>query len=329
MAILKMLEFYDETNEIIVVRLPESPSDTLVLGTPLLVQESQVACFFRDGQALDVFQPGRHSLSTQNIPLLGRLIGATFGGRSPFSAYVYFISTKTFTNLGWGTPTPVVFRDTDFRAIALRAHGSYAIRITKPQLFLNTLVGTRGIETTHGLQEYLRTMIVARLNQVLGARMKSILDLPVMYTAIAEDIKNSVKADFAQYGMDLVDLLVEAITPPPEVQEKINQAGGYAIQDIAKYQAIAQADALRDAVKNPGTMGDTMNAGLGLAMGINMANMMAGQFVQPQPGAAAAAPKLTTGELRIKLQELKQLKDDGLITDADFDSQKQRLLQQL
>lgn len=299
MAILDVLEYFDPTGEIMIMKLPEDGSSELRLGTQLVVQESQTAVFFRDGRALDAFEAGRHTLQTRNLPLLAGLLGLAFG-KSPFRTYVCFIATKTFYNLGWGTPTAVAFRDADLRMVNLRAYGSYAVRITKPRAFLTTIVGTRGIETTFALSEYLRSIIVARYTAVVGEQMKSILDLPRLYSSISAGVKNAVREDFAQYGMELVDLLIEAITPPPEVQEMINKATGIEAQNVGKYQAIAAADALRTAAARPGGGGPIdagMGAGLGLGMGIAMANQfrqatggMAGGGAVGDPGVAGVVP---------------------------------------
>jgi membrane protease subunit (stomatin/prohibitin family) len=332
MAILDLLEFFDNGGEIIVSRIPFEGSGEIRLGSQLVVQESQTAFFYRDGRMLDHFGPGRHTLHTQNLPLLGSIIGAPFGGHSPFRAYVYFLSLKTFPGLGWGTPTPILFRDTDFRMVTLRAHGSFAIRISQSRTFLQTMVGTKGLETTFAIQEYLRTIIVSRFNEVLGGTLKSILDLPVHYQRIALEVKERVRDDFDQYGIQLVDLVVEAITPPKEVQEMLNRATGVAAQDADKYRAITAADAMRDMARNPGGGGDAAGMGLGLGAGLVMAQQMGQSFAQPQAQAHQPAatdlprPGVSTEEIRTKLKDLKSLKDDGLISDADFEEQKRRLL---
>ncbi|MHB8793583.1 MAG: SPFH domain-containing protein [Thermoleophilia bacterium] len=335
MAVLDIVEFFDPSGDIIVFKQPYEESGEFRLGSQLIVQESQLAIFYRDGQALDTFNPGRHKLTTQNLPMLGTIIGAPFGGKSPFRCYVYFISSKTFTNLGWGTSSPVLFRDSDFRMISLRAHGIFSIRVVKPRTLLSTLVGTRGMETTFALEEFFRSVIISRLNEVLGSTMKSILDLPAQFNNIALKVKESVHADFDQYGVQLVDIMVQAITPPPEVQEMINRASGVAAQDSEKYKVIAAADAMRDAAKNPGGVaGDGLGAGLGLAMGFDMARQVGEGYSQPQApaqsnGDGSAINKLSAADIKEKLRELKELKDESLISDADFEEQKRRLLSQM
>jgi membrane protease subunit (stomatin/prohibitin family) len=360
---MRVLEFLDNSGEIIVTRVPQDgsadfylgaernqmkalqaslasgKSSDLAFGSQLVVQESQVAVFFRDGQALDSFGPGRHTLMTENLPVLRKLMGATFGGKTPFRAYVYFVATKTFTNLGWGTPTPVIFRDADLRMVSLRAHGSFAIRVTKVRTFLNTIVGTRGLETTYAIEQYLRSVIISRLNETIGKTIKSILDLPMHYSDIAMGVKQATAADFEQYGIQLVDLLVEAITPPPEVQEMINRATGVAAQDADKYGAIAAADALRDAARNPGAggagagMGLGAGLGMGMAMARNVGDMMPGMTPQQRQPPAQPVPAgnagMTAEEIEQRLVRLKGLLDKGLISEADFTQQKQRLLEML
>lgn len=327
MAILDLIEFLDPTGEIIVARMPQEESGEFRLGSQLVVQQGQTALFFKDGRVLDTFGPGRHTLSTSNLPLLGGLIGAPFGGRSPFRCYVYYVAAKTFINQGWGTPTPVLFRDAEFRMVNLRAHGNYSIRVSDPALFCHTLVGTKGLETTYALQEFFRSIIVSRLNEVLGQTMRSVLDLAAQYNAISLGVKNAVRGDFSQYGLELVDLIVEAITVPPDVQAMINRATGVAVQDTEKYHQIAVSDALLNASRNPGAAGE----GLGLGLGLGMAQKMLNQTTAPaQPPAAAPAPaENPMVQIREKLKALTELKNEGLITAEDFEAQKARLLSQI
>ncbi len=324
----KVIQFQDPTGEIIVARVPPDGTAELVSGTQLIVQEGQIAALFHDGQPTDEFRAGRYGLSTQNLPVLGKLLKLATLGASPFRSYVYFIALKTFTNLGWGTPTPILFRDTEFRMVNLRAHGSFAIRVGDPRSFLHTIVGTQGIETTHAVEDYLRKIIVSRFAQLLPGVLSSVLDIAQHYEKIATQLKQAIRTDFEQYGVELVDLLVEAITLPPEVQEAINRAAGtraVAPTEAEHYERIARSDALRDASKQPGgAAAGGLTAGLGLGAGMNIARDMLGQ---PAAGPAAPGPpRPTLEQVKAKLKELKQLVDEGLITQEDFEGQKKRLL---
>jgi membrane protease subunit (stomatin/prohibitin family) len=334
MAIIDLIEFFDPTGEIIVTKEPQDASAEFRLGSQLIVQESQLAVFYRDGKALDGFTAGRHTLVTQNLPLLGSLIAAPFGGESPFRAYVYFLALKTFTGLGWGTPNPIMFRDAEFRMVSLRANGTYSIRISEPRIFLHTIVGTKGLETTFHLEDFLRSLIVSHFNAVLGIRMKSLLDLPAQYGIIASNVKQEVRSDFKQYGIELVDLVVNAITVPNEVQEMLNKATAIAAQDPEKYRSIATSDAIRDVARNSRGGGDLVGAGVGVGMGLGVAKEFAQALVPPaQPIAPAPAapsiPPAITEDIRRKLSELKALHQDKLISDTDFEEHKRRLLSQL
>ena len=140
--IFDVVEAPDQGLNQMVYRVPNSGSGDFRLGSQVIVRENQVAVFFRDGKALDVFRPGRHTLTTNNIPLLGTLINLPFGGQTPFQAEVYFVNMKTFTGMKWGTPTPIVFRDSELHTVPLRAFGGYTLRVQDPQLFVNGVVGT-------------------------------------------------------------------------------------------------------------------------------------------------------------------------------------------
>jgi membrane protease subunit (stomatin/prohibitin family) len=219
--------------------------------------------------------------------------------------------------------------------VSLRAHGAYTIRISDPAVFLNKIVGTKGLEYTNSLEDFLRTIIISNLNQVLGAKAKSILDLPVLYTEIQEMVKDETCGTFKEYGIELVDPFVEAITPPPEVMEMINKATGIEAQNPEKYKNIAIADATLEAAKNPnGGMGAFMGAGLGMGTGLSMGQTIASQ-VSPMPGNQAianpvnTAPKMSAAELKEKLAALKDLADQGIITNNDFEEQKKKLLSML
>lgn len=328
----KVIEFQDATGEIMVARVPPEGTAELVSGSQLIVQDGQIAAFFHDGKPTDGFRPGRHSLSTQNLPVLSKLLNLATLSRSPFRSYVYFIAMKVFTDLGWGTPSPILFRDTEFRMVNLRANGAFSVRITNPKVFLHTIVGTQGLETTFALQEYLRKIIVSRLAQTMPKMLTTVLDLPQQYEELAVQVKKAVRDTFAQYGIELVDLIIEAITLPPEVQEAINRAAGtraVSRDELQHYERVSRTDALRDAVKQPGggAAGEGLTAGMGLGAGIELAREMA---AQPAPAAAPSGPqKLTVSELKTKLGELKSLMEEGLITAADFEEQKKRLLAQM
>src|SRR5690242_16076605 len=146
--IIDVVEFLDETGREIIHREPEGGPGDIRLGSQLIVRQSQLAVFFRDGQALDTFGPGRHTLTTANIPILAGLIGLATSGKSPFPAEVVFVNMRQFVDQKWGTPSPIAMRDSSFGMVRLRALGSYAFQVREPQQFVNQIAGQQGIFTT-------------------------------------------------------------------------------------------------------------------------------------------------------------------------------------
>lgn len=278
----EVIEFFDETGDELVHRIPETGSGETQLGSQLVVRENQYAVFFRDGKALDTFGPGRHTLTTLNLPLLRRIVGAAFDGKSPFRVEVYYINAKVFTNSKWGTQEPIAFRDSELNMVRLRAFGTYSERIIEPQLFINKIVGTQGIYRRKEIEDFLRTIIIARLTDFLGENLKTLFDLPQHYDEIAAGAKARVQDDFSKYGLELIDFYINAISPPPEVQKMIDERSGMgAVGDLGKFTQFETAKALRDAAKQGGGGeggGGTAGAGLGLGAGLGMGMMMPGMI---------------------------------------------------
>jgi membrane protease subunit (stomatin/prohibitin family) len=284
---MSVIEFQDATGEILVARVPQEGTGEFVTGSQLIVQDGQVAVFFRDGRPTDGFKAGRYTLETKNLP--------AYGGRSPFRAYVYFVQLKTFTNLGWGTPQPILYRDKKFEAIHLRAFGAFSIRVGNPSTLLKTLVGSQGIETTYAIEEWLRKFIAARFATLLPSVLDTILDLAEKYGEIAAALKQTVHDELAQYGIELVDLLVESISVPDEVQKMINRAAGtraFADSEVGKAKDLAMADALRDSANQP--TGGGMAEAMGMGAGFAMAQQMGASPGAPPPAPPAAVQWYTS-----------------------------------
>ncbi len=293
---LSVIEFQDPTGEVIIARIPNEGSSEIIFGSQLIVQDGQQAVFFRDGNPTDVFGPGRYTLSTQNLPVLSKLLKLpTFGGKSPFRAYVYYIHLKTFINLGWGTPTPILFRDEEFKAVHIRAHGSFSLRVSDPNLFLRTIIGSQGIQTTFAIQEYARRIIVPRFANLFPSILTTILDLPSQYKKIEISLKNAVYDDLQQYGLELVDLVVEAISVPPEVQKMIDRAAGSRALDeseLHRYKITAMSDALRDSANQP--VGNGIAGAMAFGTGLAMAGEMAGSTNKSPASTPPPIPSATS-----------------------------------
>ncbi len=289
---IQVLEWRDVTGEDIVQRIPEDGPGDISIGAQLTVRESQAVVFFRDGQALDVFGPGRHTLTALNLPLVQSLINIPFEGTTPFQAEVYFVNMRVFTDMKWGTPQPVMFRDSEFEMIRLRAHGLYTMRINDPQLFVNVVVGTEHRYATPQIRSWMRDFIVSRFNTILGDNVTTILDLPGRYEELAIAVRSRLGEDFDRYGIELVDFLINAVTPPEELEEMIDQRGGMeAVGDMDRFIRYSTARAVRDRPGGEGGAGGPAAAGAGLGAGVGMGaamvGAMAGMF---QPGLQGAQP---------------------------------------
>ena len=278
MAIIDLIEYPNEASGELVRRVPENDSGEFRLGSQLVVRESQRAVFFRDGKALDIFGPGRHTISTNNIPLLTGLLGLPFGGDSPFRAEVYFVSMREFTDMKWGSQQPLVYRDTELGMVRLRAFGTYSMRVKDPQLLVNEVVGARGTYRTSAIEDFLRSIILNEFNDMLGDTHTSILDIQRMTSEMADATRAALADDFARLGLDLVTFQISAITPPDEVQERIDERSGMgAIGDMGAYTQYKTAQAIGDAASQEGGGGgDATSTGVGLGAGLGIGQAMAG-----------------------------------------------------
>lgn len=290
MAILDVVEWIDQQGSEIVHRVPEYGSGEFRLGSQCIVRDSQVAVFFRDGKALDLLPPGRHTLSTQNIPMLANILSIPFGGRSPFRAEVVYVSMRQFLDLKYGTPQPIIYRDSDLGVVRLRSFGTYAMRVIEPQLFVNQIVGTQGVFRTADITNYLRAIIVQQLTVIMGQVMRSVLDLAVLYEQLALATKTAVADQFAAYGLRLDSFQIGAITPPDEVQAKIDERSAMgALGNLDQYMQYRTAQAIGDAANNPGEGGSAFGAGIGIGLGAQAASAMR-ESVQNQPPQPPAVP---------------------------------------
>lgn len=290
--IFDVIEYLDPSGREIVHRIPEQGSGDFRLGSQLIVRESQAAVFFRDGKALDTFGPGRHTISTNNIPLLVRLIGIPFGGETPFKAEVYFVNLREFLDQKWGTPEPVALRDKELGLVRLRAFGTYAMQVTEPQLFVNKVVGTQGIYETTQITDFLRSMIISKLVDLMGETQTSLFDLPRLYEEIAAGVRAKLQDDFANLGITLKTLYINSISPTEETAKAIDERAAMgAIGNMQAYLQFKAARAMGDAATAGGAAGTLAGAGVGLGAGVGMGAAMAGAISQAmQAGQQQAAP---------------------------------------
>lgn len=289
MALLNVIEYPDSAPSEMVHRIPESGSGEWQLGDQLVVRESQRAVIYRDGQSLDVFGPGRHTLATANLPLLGGLLKIPFG-TSPFKVEIFFVNMRTFIDQKWGTSEAITVRDSELGMVRLRGFGTYSMAVNDPKLFVDNIVGQRGLYDTPDIENFLRGMIVSRLTNVLGtsAKGRSFLDLPAMFNDLSAGAKASIKDDFAAVGIEMKAMYITSISPTEDTQKAIDERASMgAIGNMQAYLQFKAARGIGDAAQNQS--GGGAATGVGLGAGIGLGAGMAGMITQAIQGGGGGA----------------------------------------
>jgi membrane protease subunit (stomatin/prohibitin family) len=299
-----VIEWTGDDRDTIVQRF-ERRGNAIKYGAKLTVREGQAAVFVHEGELADVFRPGLYRLETNNMPVLTTLQSWPYGFESPFKAEVYFVSTRRFQDLKWGTKTPITLRDPEFGPVRLRAFGTYSIRVSDPAAFLREIVGTDGEVTTDEVRHELRNVIVARFSNALAASGIPVLDLAANTDEMAKYLKERIAPEIAAYGVEMPSLMVENVSLPEAVSEALDRRTSMSvIGDLGAYGRFQAAEAMRAAAENPGA-GGAMGAGIGAGMGFAMAQGAAqaatgggapwaggapGGSPQPAAGAGATPP---------------------------------------
>jgi excisionase family DNA binding protein len=296
--IFDVVEYPSEMTDEIVHRFPEAGIADLRLGSQVIVREAQQAVFFRDGQALDSFGPGRHTITTANIPVLINLIGKAFNDRTPFTAEVYFVSMKEFADRKWGTPQPIIVRNPGMGlgVALLQGFGTYSFQVSDPQQFVTQIVGAQGTYNSADIENRLRTMLLSKLQDILGetAAKHSVVELIGLTEELGAGVRAKGQDDFKAIGLTLKSFYIGNLKPSEKSAEELRAMG---MLDMNVYTQLQAADAMRDAARNP-SGGAGLTAGIGAGMGIG--NVLSqslqgmGQNAQnPTSGAAAGAQAMS------------------------------------
>jgi excisionase family DNA binding protein len=266
--IVDVVEYASEMPDEIVHRFPEEGIADLRFGSQVIVRESQRAVFFRDGHALDVFGPGRHTISTANLPLLVGLLGKIFDNRTPFTAEIYYVSVKEFADRKWGTPQPIIVRNPGAGVgyALLQGFGSYSYMVKDPQQFVAQIVGAQGTFQSSEIENRLRTMLLSKLQDLLGETTgkKSVVEMIALTEELGTSVRVKAQDDFAAIGLTLKSFYIGNLKPSDKSLDELRSMG---MLDVETYTRLQAADAIRDAAKNP-SGGAGLTAGLGAGMGL-------------------------------------------------------------
>jgi len=266
--IFDVVEYPDEMRDEIVHRFPEVGPGNFRIGSQVIVRESQVAVFFRDGNALDVFGPGRHTIVTYNVPLLINMLGKLFNERTPFPAEVYFVSMREFADRKWGTPQPIIVRNPNMGlgVALLQGFGTYSFQVKDPQQFVTQIVGAQGVYRTTDIESRLRSMLLSKLQDLLGetAARYSVPELIGLTEELGSGVRAKTLDDFQALGLTLKSFYIENLKPSSKSAEELRAMG---MLDMATYTQLQAADALRDAAQNP-SGGAGLTAGIGAGIGV-------------------------------------------------------------
>jgi membrane protease subunit (stomatin/prohibitin family) len=287
--LIDIVEWLDDTNYTLVWRFPDEDHE-IKNGAKLICRPGQAAVLVNEGQVADVFGPGTHTLSTQNLPILSDLRGWKYGFESPFKVEIYFVNLRQYLDQKWGTANPVLVRDPEFGVagrpgrIRIRAYGAYNFRITDPKVFFIEIVGTQGIVTSDEIEGYVKRQLVSSFSQAAGKSELRVMDMAANYEVLANAVKDDIQDEFQKIGVTLTVFIVENISLPQEVEKAIDAAAAQSARGVDNTLAWEGMQAMRDAAAQPGSGSGVMQAGLGMGMGMGMGNMMGGMMNQVMPG---------------------------------------------
>jgi len=272
--LLSVIEWTDISNDVIVYKYPVQGREEIMNSSTLIVRESQVALFIHKGEIADVFGPGTYKLSTENIPFLTKMLSLSTGGNSRIKAEVYFINTKRFMGLKWGTQNPIMMRDVDFGNIRLRGYGTFAIKVEDPTKFMKECFGTSPIYRVGDIVEQYKSSLIQLLTDVIGESKLSALDLAPNYKELGKNVEAVAKEEFAPLGLKVSNFVIENLSLPEEVEKMLDERTKMGVigDKMGTYTQYKAANAMGDVAKNP-SGGGLAGLGVGLGAGVNMGDM--------------------------------------------------------
>lgn len=321
---VEVIDWVEKDKDTILWKFPDRDAN-IKYGAGLTVRESQVALFLDEGRFADVFEPGMYELLTQNMPVLTSLRNWDKAFKSPFKCDIYFISTRTFTDLKWGTPNPVILRDPEFKQVRVKAFGNYFVKVTNPKLFFTEFAGTGQLLKVQEMEDRLRGIVSPKFAEALAESGVSVMDMVANYSELGEKIQPILQTDLDPFGIELVKFQITSTSLPAEVEAFYDKMTNMnMVDDMNKFTQFQQSNAIEKAAENPG---GGAGEGIGMGMGFGMAQMMMNQQNQQQPQGSGKAQ--TREEVMATLKELGGLKDAGILTEEEFEAKKKELLARL
>ena len=288
---IDVIEWTDDTGNSMIWKFPRYDNE-IKNGAQLIVRESQVAVFLHEGELGDIFQPGRYELTTQNIPILTTLKSWKYAFDAPFKCDVFFVATKQFTDLKWGTKNPIMLRDPEFGPVRLRAFGSYCVRVSDPGTFIKQIAGTDSLFQTDEIIGQFRNILASRFADALAEAKIPMIDLAAKYNEMGDFLQGAIKVEFDEYGIDLTKFLIENVSLPDEVEEALDKRTQMGlVGNLGAYTQFQTANAIEDMAQNPGDGASMM----GMFAGVGMGNVVGGTIqgaAQPQQQSGSGPPPM-------------------------------------
>lgn len=290
---LEIIQWEDDSRDTLSWRFPDQDKE-IKNGAQLIVRESQVAQFVHLGQFADTFVPGKHTLNTQNIPILSTIMGWKFGFESPFKCDIYYVSTRLFTGNKWGTSNPVMLRDPDFGIVRARAFGTYDFKVVDPKVFLKEVAGTDHHFRLEEFQDTMRSRLVSAFTDALASSKIPVLDVASRYSEVGEALLPVLNPTLrSKYGLELSSFIIENVSVPPEVEQAIDKRSSMAaIGNLNDYVKLQMAEGLAKGEGGGGTGGQVTQFAMGMALANQMLNQAGGILGQAVPPAGTVPPPL-------------------------------------
>jgi membrane protease subunit (stomatin/prohibitin family) len=314
---IDVIDWPDAARDELVWRFPRHEA-AIKMGAQLTVREGQAAVLIDEGKLADVFLPGRHELSTANMPILTKLLSWKHGFESPFKVDVVFVSTRQFADQRWGTQKPVTIRDPELGPVRVRAFGTFSFRVSDPGRFLQEVVGASAALTTEDVSTQLKSHVIASFSDAVAEANLPVLDIARRFEELGGEVRTRIAAAFTGWGLAVERFVIQSVSLPDEVEAVLDQRSSMGlVGDLGKFTQFQAARAIDKAASNPGGAGDGIGLGAGIALGQSMAQAI---------GSATASTAGAPSDPAARLGKLKALLDQGLIDQTDFDKRKAEIL---